>query len=275
MKRRIGLVLVAVFLLCACAKSEAPGVGGSTRRDAVFSEEVQFSPAEENAVYALLETDRGEIKLVLYPENAPLAVENFCRLAQQGYYDGTEFHRVVEDFVIQGGDATGTGLSGQSVWGAPFQTEYSEQLHHYSGAVCMAAANGQADTHLSQFYIVCTPQDSLSEAALARLLDAGIRQEVVDTYRQGGGAPYLDYTDTVFGQVVEGMDVVDAIAKVSTDEDARPKTQVVVQRVTITGWPPVEGTSAASPPASAAPGSQTDTSVPTSDVSPSDTSAGE
>lgn len=240
--RALAFFLAGMLLLSGCRQqaspsSEATLVGGSLKRSAVSSTELQFTTPSPEDVFVTLTTDKGSIRLVLYPQYAPLAVENFCTLATQGYYDGTTFHRIVKDFVAQGGDASGTGLSGQSAWGTPFATERSEFLHHYSGALCMAAADGQPDTHLSQFYIVATPQDALDEAALAKVAAAGARDAVVDAYRQAGGAPYLDNTDTVFGQVVDGMDVVDRIAAAAVEEDGTtPKSPVVVQSVTVENY---------------------------------------
>ncbi|MDL2253643.1 peptidylprolyl isomerase [Ruminococcaceae bacterium OttesenSCG-928-I18] len=237
MRRLLLLSICLSLLLCLCAcggGGATPGTPAATRsRPAVQSGEVQFSPPSGPVTDAVLHTTAGDIRVRLYPGYAPMATENFLGLARQGYYDGTPFHRVVQDFVVQGGDASGTGTGGESIWGRPFFSEYSPRLHHYAGAVCMAAADGQADTHLSQFYIVAAPAGNLDEEALAALAAAGVREEVVETYRQAGGLPYLDYTDTVFGQVVEGMDVVDRIAAGETDEEGRPSEPVTLLSVTV------------------------------------------
>lgn len=249
MRKLVATLLVAVFMLGGCGKpqitsgdsSQLQGtVGGSTRRNLIQSSELQFQAPGPGDVKVTMQTSKGEIQMVLYPQYAPLAVENFCTLASQGYYDQTEFHRIVKDFIIQGGDKDKTGLSGTSAWGTPFQTERSEFLRHYSGALCMAGADGQPDTHLSQFYIMATPQNALDEAALQQLQNAGLRQEVIETYRQAGGAPYLDFTDTVFGQVVEGMDIVDMIANGAVAEESqRPKSPVVIQSIQIENYQPL------------------------------------
>jgi peptidyl-prolyl cis-trans isomerase B (cyclophilin B) len=237
--------------LCCCwlaGCAAAPGaddsmevVGGSTRREAVVSDELQFVWPADDAVFATLRTSRGDVRLVLYPRLAPLAVENFCTLAEMGYYDSTEFHRVVRGFVIQGGDATGLGAGGHTIWGNVFDSEPSDQLHHYSGALCAAPIGGQSGAHNSQFYIVATAQDNVSEATAANLRNSGMRAEVAEAYRQAGGAPYLDYTDTVFGQVVGGMDVVDTIAALPVEDGGnRPKNAVLIEGVTLENWPPPE-----------------------------------
>lgn len=215
-------------------------VGGSTKRAQVYSRVLQFLPAAPTDVFVTVKTDKGSVRFVLYPQHAPLAVENFCTLASQNYYNGTLFHRTIAGFALQGGDATGTGLSGNSAWGTPFAKEPSAFLHHYSGALCMAAGNGQGRQNLSQFYIVATGQNFLDATAAETLLAAGVKKEVADTYTQAGGAPYLDYTDTVFGQVVEGMDVVDKIVNLPVQEDGfTPKTPVIIESVEVENYTPL------------------------------------
>ena len=253
----LGVALLLALLLAGCGRQDAAStsqpslVGGSTKRGAVYSQQLQFAPPAATDVFVTVKTDKGDVRFVLYPQYAPLAVENFCTLASQGYYDGTAFHRVVADFLVQGGDATGTGRTGSSAWGVPFGVERSAFLHHYSGALCMAAGQGEGNTNLSQFYIVATPQNALDEAALAALLAAGVRQEVVEAYGQAGGAPYLDNTDTVFGQVVEGMDIVDRIASAAVGEDGTtPAVPAVVEGVIVENYTPLysKGRPAYTPP---------------------------
>ena len=124
-----------------------------------------------------VDTDKGRIELELYPEHAPKTVNNFVFLSREGYYDGVSFHRVIPDFVIQGGDPTGTGMGGP---GYQFEDETKgNPLRHETGAISMA--NAGPGTNGSQFFITHSPQ------------------------------PHLDGRHTVFGKVVEGQDVVDAI----------------------------------------------------------------
>lgn len=227
------------FLLPGCGEggaasaSEAPRMWEGEHREAVQSDEMQFQPPNAGAALVTLHTDKGDIQAVLYPDEAPLAVENFLTLAERGYYNGTEFHRVVRDFVVQGGDATGTGLGGESIWGIPFGNEYSNRLHHYAGALAMACAPENTQSNLSQFYIVAAPPGGFDAAALEKMRAAGMAEGVVEAYRLAGGLPYLDYTATVFGQVFAGMDVVDAIARVGVDDTGRPKSPVRIQSVTV------------------------------------------
>jgi peptidyl-prolyl cis-trans isomerase B (cyclophilin B) len=126
---------------------------------------------------ATLDTERGEIKLRLYPEHAPLTVNNFVFLAREGFYDGVTFHRVIHDFMIQGGDPTGTGRGGP---GYTFQDELNDNpLTHKTGVISMA--NAGPNTNGSQFFITHAPQ------------------------------PHLDGKHTVFGEVMEGQEVVNSI----------------------------------------------------------------
>jgi peptidyl-prolyl cis-trans isomerase B (cyclophilin B) len=230
---RIMGVLLALILLVGCGKA---GYAGSSRAQ-VRSDEVQFTHPTEGDTVALISTSMGDISIVLYPEYAPMAVENFIGLAQQGYYNGVSFHRVVADFAVQTGDATGTGTGGTSIWnGHSYPTELSDALHHYSGAVALACAQDGSVGNLSQFYIVQTPEDSIDKTAAKALTDAGVRQGVADAYRSAGGAPYLDGQDTVFGQVYSGMDVVDAIGAVECDENGRPLEDVTILSVTVSTY---------------------------------------
>jgi peptidyl-prolyl cis-trans isomerase B (cyclophilin B) len=136
---------------------------------------MQIDPAK---VYGVsIRTERGAIELDLYPEHAPKTVNNFVFLAGEGYYDGVSFHRVISDFVIQGGDPTGTGRGGP---GYQFEDEVKgNPLKHEAGVISMA--NAGPNTNGSQFFITHSPQ------------------------------PHLDGRHTVFGKVVKGQDVVDAI----------------------------------------------------------------
>jgi cyclophilin family peptidyl-prolyl cis-trans isomerase len=215
----------------------------------------QLSEPAEGEDIAVISTHLGVIKIRFFPTDAPKAVENFLTHVRTGYYNGTIFHRVVKDFVIQGGDPLGTGSGGSSIWGAGFETETTLSLHHLRGAVGMARSE-DPNSNGSQFYIVQNP--ALSEALLSEMeairgdknlvigtdengadLAAGeIWPEVIlDSYVANGGTPQLDYQYTVFGHVIEGMDVVDAIAAVEVNADdqgtSKPLVDVVVEGITL------------------------------------------
>ena len=182
---------------------------------------------------ATIKTNMGEIKIKLFPEFAPKAVENFTTHAKNGYYDGLIFHRVINDFMIQGGDPLGTGTGGQSIWGHSFEDEFTGELHNLRGALSMA--NAGPNTNGSQFFIVQAkevPEDLLDQMRSAR--EDLFPTECIEAYEELGGTPWLDFRHTVFGQVFEGMDVVDAIAKVPADYFSnKPKEDVIIETIII------------------------------------------
>jgi peptidyl-prolyl cis-trans isomerase B (cyclophilin B) len=147
---------------------------------------------------ATLHTNQGAIAVELYDDDAPKTVENFVKLARDGFYDGVIFHRVIPDFMIQGGDPTGTGRGGP---GYTFEDEINE---HKIERSALAMANAGPDTNGSQFFIVTTES-----------------------------APWLDGKHTVFGRVTDGIDVVDAISEVERDMNDKPRDDVVIERVEV------------------------------------------
>jgi cyclophilin family peptidyl-prolyl cis-trans isomerase len=145
---------------------------------------------------ATLHTNHGAIEIELYDEDAPKTVDNFLKLARDGFYDGVVFHRVIPDFMIQGGDPTGTGMGGP---GYTFEDEFNE---HKVERGALAMANAGPNTNGSQFFIVTTQ-----------------------------AAPWLDGKHTVFGRVTGGIDAVDSIEQTDTDAQDKPREPVVIERV--------------------------------------------
>lgn len=154
----------------------------------------------ENEVEVEMVTNHGTIKLKLFPEHAPKAVENFVTHSKNGYYDGLTFHRVIKDFMIQGGDPKGNGTGGESIWGQPFEDEFSKELFHLRGALSMA--NSGPNTNGSQFFIV--QNASLDPGFKDQMEQAGFPADIIEAYMKNGGTPWLDFRHTVFGQVVGG-----------------------------------------------------------------------
>ncbi len=193
----------------------------------------QLEKCEKGDKIATVKTNMGEIKIRLFPKYAPKAVENFVTHAQNGYYDGLIFHRVIENFMIQGGDPNGNGTGGESIWGEPFEDEFTPELHNLRGALSMA--NAGPGTNGSQFFIVQAKE--VSEDMLEQLRMANEKYfptECIEAYEKMGGTPWLDYHHTVFGQVFEGMETVDAIACVSADYFTnKPKTDVTIESIII------------------------------------------
>ena len=145
---------------------------------------------------ATLHTNHGAIEVELFEDDAPKTVENFRKLAGEGFYDGVVFHRVIPDFMIQGGDPTGTGMGGP---GYTFEDEFND---HKVVRGALAMANAGPNTNGSQFFIVTT--------------DA---------------APWLDGKHTVFGRVTGGMDAVDSIEGTDTDAADKPSSDAVIERI--------------------------------------------
>lgn len=177
---------------------------------------------------ATIKTNHGDIKIQLFPEQAPMTVENFVRLAQKGYYDKTIFHRVISDFMIQGGDPKGNGTGGTSIWNHLFEDEFSRELFNLRGALSMA--NSGPNTNGSQFFIV--QNKNMPKRYIKQMEPAGYPKEIIHAYKQGG-TPWLDGRHTVFGQVIDGMDVVDEIAKVKKDKMDKPLEDVVINTIDI------------------------------------------
>lgn len=175
---------------------------------------------------ATIKTNHGDIKIQLFPEQAPMTVENFVRLAQKGYYDKTIFHRVISDFMIQGGDPEGNGTGGTSIWDHPFEDEFSQELFNLRGALSMA--NSGPNTNGSQFFIV--QNKNMPKRYIKQMEPAGYPKEIIHAYKQGG-TPWLDGRHTVFGQVIDGMDVVDEIAKVKKNKMDKPLEDVVINTI--------------------------------------------
>ncbi|WP_432650086.1 peptidylprolyl isomerase [Huintestinicola sp.] len=251
--KNLAALAVSAVMLCAC--------GGQTENTASDTEQTSaanttVTNAEEGPLYnfempevgekiaVITVKDFGEIKIKLFPEQAQKGVENFVGLAEMNYYDELIFHRIISHFMNQGGDPTGTGTGGKSIWGDKFDGGIPEGLYHFSGAVAYANS-GSTATNGSQFYIVNTDPGEfelggtyLEDGSIYKYQtfeEAGFThpKNVQEMYKEKGGTPFLDGSYTVFGQVFEGMDVVRAMGQVETDENDKPLTQVQMESVRI------------------------------------------
>ena len=243
-------------------------------------EYIQLTGNYDGLPVAVIEIeDFGTVRAVLFEDQCPRTVENFITLAEQDYYDGLTFHRIIDEFMIQGGDPNGTGTGGESCWGGKFEDEFDASLRNFRGALSMA--NSGKDTNGSQFFIVQQSDGSVytddyikqfadpigylkdvakeytamgyakadvdawleyqiesQQATLDYYKEQGypdqtFPKEVVEAYQKNGGTPWLDMRHTVFGQVIEGMDVVDAVAAVVVDSNSKPANPVVIKDITI------------------------------------------
>ena len=193
---------------------------------------IQLSMPQKGDTLAVMHTNMGDIKIKLFPEKAPKTVENFVTHSKNGYYNGLKFHRVINDFMIQGGDPRGNGTGGESIWGGSFSDEFDPELHNLRGA--LSIANSGPNTNGSQFFIVQAsevPANMLEQ--MRDLEDNGFPADITAAYEALGGTPWLDFRHTVFGQVTEGMDVVDAIAAVETVNDV-PRSDVIIESIEVT-----------------------------------------
>ena len=181
-----------------------------------------------NEALVTMNTSMGPIKIKLFPELAPKTVENFLTHVENGYYDGLIFHRVIQDFMIQGGDPTGTGMGGESIYGAEFEDEFSMNLFNLRGALSMA--NAGPNTNGSQFFIV---QASEPPATAQQMIDGGWPKEIAEAYEESGGTPHLDQKHTVFGQVIEGPEIVDQMAAVEKGAQDKPLVDITIDSIEI------------------------------------------
>lgn len=219
------LLVFGIFMIVGCEK------GG---KDLSLQ---QLQSPKEGEEIAVIKTNHGDIKIRLFPEVAPKAVENFVTHAKEGYYDGVIFHRVMNNFMIQGGDPKGTGMGGESIWGEAFEDEFDPEYHNLRGALSMA--NAGANTNGSQFFIVQAKEVDPKLMTQMKSLGAegGFSEEVVKAYEKLGGTPWLDFVHTVFGQVFEGMDVVDEIASQKVDpQNNRPVEEVKIETIEIVAY---------------------------------------
>ena len=173
----------------------------------------QYMNGKDSVTVAVIKTNMGTIEILLLDKHVPKTVGNFVGLADKGYYNGIIFHRVIENFMIQGGDPTGTGRGGESFWGKAFEDEFNMDLKHETPGI-LSMANAGLNTNGSQFFITLVP------------------------------TPWLDGKHSIFGHVIKGMEVVQAIGKVATSQPYnKPLEDVVMETVTIEKRAPEKKTS--------------------------------
>ncbi|WP_084034789.1 peptidylprolyl isomerase [Anaerobacillus alkalilacustris] len=220
--RFVNYLLLGIFMLVlisGCGQA-APDV----QQEEVIADEYPqlITEVQSDEKLVKMVTSKGNITIKLFPKYAPLAVENFLTHSENGYYDGVIFHRVIEGFMVQTGDPEGTGAGGESIYGERFEDEFSPALAHFRGALSMA--NAGPNTNGSQFFIVQSKSFQGSSAI-------DFSEEALEHYKQYGGTPHLDYRHTVFGHVIEGIDVVDAIAEVEVGQNDRPKEDITIETI--------------------------------------------
>lgn len=230
---RMVLLLTSTILLAGCSKKKAEPVTPEITK--MNGTGIQFEePKKGETVAEFVIKDYGSIYVRFFKDAAPKAVENFITHAKDGYYNDLIFHRVIADFMIQGGDPTGTGMAGESIWGNEFEDEFSDDLYPYRGALCMANT-GQPGTNGSQFFIV--QAGPISEDILTQLeSQVSIPEEARENYNKVGGTPWLHKAHTVFGQVYAGYEVLDKIAETKTITGDKPEKDVIIDKINITKY---------------------------------------
>ncbi len=259
MKKTIKLMTGAIllsgllFTMAGCKNTDKQE---NQKQEANIKIGYQLDSPAENEEIAVINTTKGSFKVRFFPEEAPKTVENFKALAKKGYYNGTVFHRVIKNFMIQGGDPTGTGTGGESIWGKDFEDEFSENLFNITGAISMA--NRGPNTNSSQFFINNqTPEafggwenfeyaynvyKSNSKEFTRRYggtLDMSkVTAEIKALYETNGGNPHLDgYYNTakrghtVFAQVFEGMETISVISNSETDGADKPIEDIKIESI--------------------------------------------
>ncbi len=279
MKRIISILLILVLAvsLCACSSegssTSLTNVCNTDPDDIIKMDRFekiktdkkighQLEMPEEGEEIAVVTTNYGTFKMRFFPEEAPKTVYNFKKLAQNGYYNGLTFHRVMANFMIQGGDPYGNGTGGNSIWMEQFDDEFSSNLFNITGSVAMA--NSGKDTNGSQFFVNYN-KDELQWDYYQAVYDQyylqspdefnayyggtvdteKLTKEIKNLYNENGGNIHLDGKlntnlkgHTVFAQVFEGLDVVEKISLVDTDNNNKPLSDVVIEMVNIVEYQP-------------------------------------
>ncbi|MDF2908276.1 MAG: hypothetical protein K0R34_3597 [Herbinix sp.] len=234
-------ILMVISLLAGCnqsgndGKNEASDQSEDVKLIDVSDMEQFKQPEKGDTIAEIVIRDHGSIFVRFFEEAAPKSVENFITHAKDGYYDGVTFHRIIKDFMIQGGDPTGSGMGGESIWGESFEDEFSDTLQPYRGALCMA--NSGPDTNGSQFFLVQSAQPidaSIMDQVEAQYnveFDAQSRK----AYGEVGGTPWLYQMHTVFGQIYKGYEVLDSVANTLMKDvkSGIPAKEVIIETIKV------------------------------------------
>lgn len=193
------LLLITGFSTVAQSNITENNLKTKTEKD-LMTDSTKFA---EEMIVAIMKTNMGDIEIQLFSYDAPLAVENFVKHSKAEYYKDIIFHRVIAGFMIQGGDPTGTGSGGESIWGKPFKDEFTPKLK-FDEAGILAMANAGPSTNGSQFFITLAP------------------------------TPWLNNHHTIFGKVIEGMDVVISIGRTKIEKPSnKPYSDIIIESITI------------------------------------------
>lgn len=229
----LALGITATYVLTSKSNQEQGEEQGQEQDQA--SDQLSL-PQKGETVAEIIIKDFGSIHVKFFEKEAPKAVENFITHARDGYYDGLTFHRVIKDFMIQGGDPEGIGSGGKSIWGTAFEDEFADNLQPLRGALCMA--NSGPSTNGSQFFIVQTAgkYDAATLTDFATKSGFSFSEDALTKYANIGGTPWLFKAHTVFGQAYEGEEILDAVVQTSVDEMAKPLEDVIIEKIVISEY---------------------------------------
>ena len=228
------------FVAVLCCGAAAAGMLSACERKQVALDNEKIlnltEPAEGEEICVMTIRDYGSMKIRFFPEETSKGVENFQELVKKGFYDELIFHRVIDQFMIQGGDPKGNGTGGEDAWGSKngFAQTISTKLVHLPGA--LAYAIGSDKLNKSQFYIVTGRQCDDTYMDILTSKGYNFSPFVRSVYSQFGGAPHLDGGYEVFGQVFDGLDVALQIQKTETDGNDKPKKSVVIEKAELVSY---------------------------------------
>ena len=216
---KVLLVLMTVVSIAGCSSKTTTEKATKKTKTLSGNYQVEIKVKDYGTIYAEIDAD-----------TAPITVTNFVKLSKEKFYDDLTFHRIIDGFMIQGGDPTGTGMGGESIYGEKFEDEFSPELYNIRGALSMA--NAGPNTNGSQFFIV---QNSKIPYAQKELERGGWPAPIAEIYASKGGTPHLDRRHTVFGQLLDeaSYQVLDKIAAVETGAMDKPLEDVVIETIKV------------------------------------------
>lgn len=230
----------AVLLMTACEKKQVvldPDVAEQNTAEIGEGGSLNYTMPEKGEKIVVMTIENyGDVKIRLFPDQCPKGVENFTTLVREGYYDELIFHRVIDGFMIQGGDPKGNGTGGIDAWGSQvgFAQTLSPRLNHVTGAVSYAV--GEDKMNKSQFFIVTGEIPDAEYFSRLNAMGYAFTPQIESLYETVGGTPHLDGQHEVFGQVFDGMEYVLDIQKVPTDENDKPKSAVRIEKAVVTEY---------------------------------------
>ena len=232
--KKIAALMLAVLVLTSFVSCSIFGEHKTKIDSTLFDFETQLSPPKTGETIAVVTTSFGTFKMKFFPQYAPNAVDNFIQLALEGYYDRSYIFCIDPNNAFMGGSGDNQGIDYKSIHndGKPFDNECTDALWHFSGSVsAISTETGKGD---SRFLILGDIQ--VPESIFDSMKKYSYPEELIERYRENGGSPTLDTRYTVFAQVFEGMETINAINKVEIGENGRPVSDLVIEKIEIVSY---------------------------------------